>query len=126
MADIDIAVLTESTTVSDAVGTPFLRDQATAKRYCIQGTFQDNSGNIVPGGTVTVYLCNDDESTGALAEIFAAKFGGVAISGSYVTSDSTGLWRFFWEDTTYPLPGAEFNLLFQKAGMTDTWRRSVR
>ena len=96
------------------------------KRYCIQGTFQDNSGNIVASGQVTVYECEDDESNGSLATIFAAKTGGSAIAGSYVTSDSTGLWRFFYDDEDYPLPGSEFNLLFQKAGMNDTWRKSVR
>ena len=125
MADIDLSILTESTTVSDSP-TAAVFDLSAAKRYCIQGTFQDQSGNVVPGGTITVYVCNDDETEGPLAEIYAAKFGGIPIAGSYVTSDSTGFFRFFWADTTYPLPGAEFNLKFEKAGMTTTWRRSVR
>ena len=95
------------------------------KRYCFQGTLTDNSGNIVPNATVTVYVCEDDETEGSLATIYAAKTGGSPVGGSQVTTDTDGFWKFYVDDETYPV-FSEFNLKFEKAGMTTTWRKSVR
>lgn len=66
-------------------------------RFPFQGTMTDQQGHVIAGGTVTVYLTG----TTTLAEIFAAETGGSAISGSVVTSDSNGAFKFWIDNTTY-------------------------
>lgn len=86
-------------------------------RHIYQGTFQDGSGRIVPSASVTVYLAG----LTTLASIYSAESGGLAVTGSVVTTDSAGKFSFWVDDTEYT-PQQKFKLTLSKTGyVTKSW-----
>src|SRR3990172_1385508 len=67
-------------------------------RFIKQGHIRNPStGASISGATLTVYLAG----TTTLATIYSASSGGSAISGSQVTSDSNGYYKFYADNTVY-------------------------
>lgn len=81
-------------------------------RYKYQNTFQAGSGQIIPSGTVTVYLA--DGTT--LATIYEEETGGAA-TGSTVTSGTDGTFEF-WVDTSDYTATQQFKIVLSKTGFT--------
>ena len=80
-------------------------------RYSYHGFVQDGNGAVVTSATITVY----EAGTSTKATIYAAVSGGSAISGSAVTSDASGYYQFFVDDTDYSTID-KFDIEVAKAG----------
>ena len=66
-------------------------------RYPYQSFIQDGNGRAIEDVTVTVY----EADTTTLATIYAAKSGGTAITGSYVTTSASGYFLFYIDTVDY-------------------------
>jgi hypothetical protein len=66
-------------------------------RYPYQSFIQDGNGRAIEDVTVTVY----EADTTTEATIYAAKSGGSAITGSYVTTSASGYFLFYIDDSDY-------------------------
>lgn len=64
-------------------------------RYKHQGVWTDGNGRRINSATVSVYLAG----TTTAASVYAASSGGAAVNS--VTTDSTGLYEFWIDDTDY-------------------------
>ena len=82
-------------------------------RHIQQGSFKSGSGEIISGGTVTVYLAG----TTTLATIYTALSGGSADSDSAVTSGTDGHWYFYVDELDY-LSNQKFKYILSYAGFT--------
>ena len=67
-------------------------------RYPYTEVVRDGNGVVVNGASVTVYLAG----TTTLATIYSASSGGVAITGSAVTTDSAGAFTFWVDASDHP------------------------
>ena len=69
-------------------------------RYVQQGHVRSpTSGGAISGATVTVYLTG----TSTLATIYSASLGGSAVSGSQVSTNSDGFYKFYVDDGDYTI-----------------------
>ena len=66
-------------------------------RYIYQNQTFDGMGRVIQGATATVYLAG----TTTLATVYSLYAGGSAISGSAITADSTGYFKFFVDTGDY-------------------------
>lgn len=74
-----------------------------------QSTAKDGSGKVIIGATITVYL----GGTGTLADVYTASSGGSSVNS--VTSDSSGFFYFWVDETDYPWTQT-FKLNISKTG----------
>lgn len=80
-------------------------------RRILDGSFKDQNGTVLVGGTVVVYLAG----TTTAATIYAASSGGSAISGASLTTDSKGYFYCYVDEADYP-SGQAFDVSFTKTG----------
>lgn len=80
-------------------------------RYRFQSTFVDGLGRVVSGGQVTVYKAG----TTTLATIYSTETTGTAVSGSVLTTDSTGFFSFWVDDEDYS-KSQRFDIVLSKTG----------
>ena len=80
-------------------------------RYAFQGTFRDGQGNIVSGGTITVYLAGTD-TTATIYEDDTT-----VTSTSYVESDDNGYFIFYIDSSDYST-SQFFDIQLAKSGYT--------
>lgn len=80
-------------------------------RYIFQGTFRDGQGNIVSGGTITVYLAGTD-TTATIYEDDTT-----VTSTSYVESDDNGYFIFYIDSSDYSA-SQFFDIQLAKSGYT--------
>jgi len=86
-------------------------------RYIYQNVVQDGRGNFVAGASITVYLAG----TTTKATIYAALTGGTADADSVITTDSSGNYAFYVDDSDY-FSTQRFKTVMSKSGFTsDTW-----
>lgn len=77
-------------------------------RYIYQGTFVDQLGNVIPSGTITVYLAG----TTTAASVYTASTGGTAVNN--VTSSTTnGTFLFYVDPDDYNLT-QQFKIVLSK------------
>lgn len=82
-----------------------------ATRYIYQGVFQDQSGNAVSGGTVSIYLAG----TTTPAAMYTASTGGTAVYS--VTSNSAGKFSFYVNLSEFAV-GQKFDITLSKTNFT--------
>lgn len=80
-------------------------------RYIYQGTWTDGLGNVVSGGTITVY----EAGTTTLANVYVASSGGVAVNS--VESGSSGEFSF-WVDSADYTSTQKFKIILSKSGFS--------
>ncbi len=80
-------------------------------RYPYKYTMKDQRGAIIVGGTITVY----DTGTSNLATIYESEAGSV-VSGSVLTSDSSGKAEFWIDEADYASITSRFKLVSAKTG----------
>ena len=81
-------------------------------RYSLWGIFADEYGSVVSSASVAVY----NVRTSTLAVIYSTWSGGSAVQSSTVFTNSFGLWQCYVDDTNYPMPGSEFDIVAKKTG----------
>jgi len=91
-------------------------------RYSFQGIVQDEFGSVVGSASVAVY----NVRTPTLAVIYSAWSGGTAVESSTVFTNSFGRWQWYADDTDYPMPGSEFDLVMKKTGYNTQSYTAVR
>ncbi len=89
-------------------------------RVPIHGVFTDGTGNIVVGGTATVYEFKSaaPSSPDTTATIYTAYSGGSVITGGAITTDSNGAYLAWVDDGDYST-GDVFTLILSKDTYND-------
>ena len=91
-----------------------------AARFIYQGYVQDANGKIVTSASITVH----EADTTTLATIYSAASGGSVVTGSVVTSDDNGYFKFYISNGDYDITRI-FDITISKANYQTTTLEDV-
>lgn len=87
-------------------------------RYSRSGTYQDGAGNVLSGGTVSVYLAG----TSTPVNIYTASSGGIAVNS--VTTASNGGYSFYVDAADY-VSTQKFDITLTKSNYSTAYLYNV-